>query len=446
MAKPNATSPRALANLAVARIEGDNAFTDIVLSHLLESSNLSERDRAFVTDVVRGTIRWKKRLDWIVDQLFSGTKNNMPREVRWLLWQALYQIEFTHVPPFAAVNETINLARANKLFRWTGVMNGILRTFLRAPQQIKFPDPQADSVSHIAVTQSHPEWLVQRWIHQFGLESTNGLCRANNEPPVLSVRVHTPKISCGDFEKLLVENKVEFETSLVPGFYRILSIGFDVRSQWLNDGLMTIQDESAGLPGLLASPTAGQIVADLCAAPGGKSTHMAELMRDQGLVVSGDINPRRANLVKQAAGRLGLKIVHPIAADAHFFPVHQADVVLLDAPCSGLGVIRKKPDVRWKKNPQDVAGLQELQRLLLEDAAQLVRARGTLVYSTCTIDPQENEFIVETFLQSHPQFELAAIDNSVIAPQFITDSGYVRTWPHTHRMDGSFAAKMIKRI
>lgn len=438
-------SPRALATTAITRIEGDGAFTDIVLSHILDSSDLAERDRAFVSEIVRGTIRWKKRLDWIVDQLFTGKKSNLPKEVRWLLWQALYQIEFTNVPPFAAVNETINLARAQKLYRWTGVMNGILRTFLRAPDKITFPHPDKNPVQYIVVTQSHPEWLVERWIHQFGMEKTKAFCQANNTAPELSVRVHQLKNSCADFERLLTENKVEFEKSIVPGFYRILSIGFKLRTAWLNDGLMTIQDQSAGLPGLLASPQPGQIVADLCAAPGGKSTHMAELMANQGILLSGDLNPKRAGLIKQAAYRLGLKIVHALAADANAFPVQRADVVLLDAPCSGFGVIRKKPDVRWRKTPDDLAGLHDLQRAFIQNASRLVRKNGALVYSTCTIDPEENENIVDWFLKENTEFVRAEIDKKTIPHEFITDRGFIRTWPDMHNMDGSFAAKMIKR-
>lgn len=444
MPKPNPKSPRALVNTAIARIEGDDAFTDIVLSHILESSGLDERDRAFISEIVRGTIRWKKRLDWIVDQLFSGKKNKMPHEVRWLLWQALYQIEFTNVPPFAAVNETINLARAQKQHRWTGVMNGILRSFLRAPHAITFPDKGKNPVEYIAVTQSHPEWLVQRWMDQLGVASTEALCRSNNLAPELSVRVNQLNISLTDFERELSEQHTGFEKSNVPGFYRIQSIGFDVRSKLLSDGKMTIQDQSAGLAGLLVSPQPGHIVADLCAAPGGKSTHLAELMKNSGMVLSGDLNPRRANLVKQAADRLGLKNVFPIAADAHHFPLKTADVVMLDAPCSGLGVLRKKPDVRWKKNPQDVENLQVLQRSLLQKAATLVRENGTLIYSTCTLDPHENENVVTWFLDENSEFQRAEIGD-IIPKEFITDQGFLRTWPHVHHMDGSFAAKLIKR-
>lgn len=416
-----------------------------MLSHYLERYELPERDRGFVTELVRGTVRWKKRLDWIVDQLFSGKKDQLPPPVRWLLWQALYQINFMKVPAFAAVNESIKIARSQKQHRWLGVMNGILRTFVRQPEAIKFPDPVRDPVLFLAVTESFPEWIVDRWINLFGQDETRVLCHANNVSPVLSVRVNQHKISMPDFADMLNQYDVLFQVSAVPGFYRITSISYDVRSRLLEQGLMTIQDESAGLPGLIAQAQPGQTIADLCAAPGGKSTHLAELMHDQGCVLSCDIKKQRVQLLRNSVQRLQLTSVFPVVADARRAPIHQADIVVLDAPCSGLGVLRKKPDVRWKKQLQDIFELQAIQQDLIESAGSLVRANGILIYSTCTVDPQENERIVEKFLCNNPDFEIVNAHTQKIPAAFVTPHGFVRTWPHKHDMDGSFAAKMIKR-
>ena len=435
--------PRAIADKAITRVEEDNAYVDIVLSHYLDSEHVDERDRAFISELVRGVIRWKKRLDWIVDQLFTGKKQDMPAPVRRLLWQALYQIEFMTVPAFAAVNESIRLARAQKLHRWTGVMNGILRNYDRRPESIVFPDKTKDPVAYIAVTESFPEWLVERWLHQFGFEKTRAFCRANNAIPNLSVRVNQLKISVTDFEQLLTRHHTRFRRSVVPGFYRIDKIEYKKRLQFIDDGLMTVQDESAGLVGLLAAPKSGQVVADLCAAPGGKSTHLAELMHNQGIVLSGDVNKRRINLVRHAAQRLDLTSVFPVLADAQHFPAQTCDLVLLDAPCSGFGVMRKKPDLRWKKTPDDLTTLHDLQKMLIRCAAELVASHGVLVYSTCTIDPQENEDIVSDFCK-HSDFIVSREEHKFLS-NFITENGYIRTWPHVHHMDGSFAVKMIKR-
>ncbi|MBN1561453.1 16S rRNA (cytosine(967)-C(5))-methyltransferase RsmB [candidate division KSB1 bacterium] len=445
MATVKKESPRSVVQAAISRIEGDNAYTDIVLSHLLTRHSLAERERAFVTQVVRGAIRWKKRFDWIIDHLFLGQRDQLPRPVRWLLWGALYQLEFMKVPSYAAVNEAVHLARMLKLHRWAGLVNGILRAYVRKPEAIVFPDAKTSPVEHLAFSESHPEWLVDQLLSQFGFEETHAICRANNHPPDLILRVNRRKISADDFAEWLKQNGVEFQLSPVAGFYRIRSIDYAFRSRLLAEGMATVQDDSAGLIGLLADPQRDQIFADLCAAPGGKSTHVAELMDDRGFIVSGDLNQSRAASIDRAARRLGLSSVHPVVADARQFPLRQADIVLLDAPCSGLGVLRKKPDLRWRKNASDLSLLAVLQRQLIHRAGELVKAGGSLIYSTCTIPPAENEMIVDEFLGKNPQFEIVHAKTSTIADEFITERGFIRTWTHKHDMDGSFAAKMIKR-
>ena len=438
-------TPRFAAHTAVSRIERDNAYTDIVLSHILERTPFEKRDRAFITELVRGTIRWKKRFDWIIDQLFTGKKNQMPDEVRWLLWQGLYQLEFMNVPAFAAVNECVKLARSQKQHRWSGVINGILRSFIRHPEAVTFPDVTRNPVSYLAVTESHPEWMVKHFLSHFGFEKTQAICRANNRAPDLSVRVNDLNSSAAELVHVLAQHNAIFSESVVPGFYRITDINYDLRSQLLAEGKITVQDESAGLVGLLVNPKPGQIVADVCAAPGGKATHLAELMRNQGVILCGDLKRVRVGLIKKAAERLNVACLFPVVADAGFFPVRHVDIVLLDAPCSGLGVIRKKPDVRWKKVPADLSDLVDIQRRLIQNVSTCLKKGGVLVYSTCTINPEENEKIIDEFLGNNPDFSLVhARTQKRVAKEFITDRGFIRTWPHEQRMDGSFAAKLIK--
>ena len=236
-------SPRQLAHHAISRIEGEGAYTDIVLSHVLEHSRLPEKDRAFINELVRGVIRWKLYLDWIVGQLFTGNPNNMPHPVRWLLWMGMYQIEFLNVPEFAAVNESVQLCKSLKQFKWQGVVNGILRSYLRGSPKIRFPDAAQKPVLYLSVTTSHPEWLVQRWIHEFGVESTKQLCSANNATPILTVRPNLRRLSFDDFRNKLESHAVEFNVSTVPGFFRILSMPATLRHRLLSDGLMVVQDE-----------------------------------------------------------------------------------------------------------------------------------------------------------------------------------------------------------
>jgi len=439
----NLSSARSLAHQALLRIEKEGAYSDIVLSHLMEHSPLDERDRAFVSELVRGTIRWKKYLDWIVSRLFKGDLEKMPTDVRLLLWQALYQIVIIKTPAFAAVNECVQQIKERRLHAWTGVANGILRTYLRAPLAVQLPDEATSPIEHLAVKTSHPEWMVARWIKQFGMMESQKLCEANNTVPLLSVRCNTGKISLNEFCRLLEKEGTDFERSLVPGFIRISSLKEVARRRFLDDGLMTVQDESAGLVGLLCAPENGRVIVDLCAAPGGKSTHLSE-QAPTSVVVSGDIHRRRANLIVAAKKRLGRTNLQVLVADADFFPIKEADVVLLDAPCSGLGVLRRKPEIRWKRQLNDIDNLAEQQKKMIRRAAELVAPGGYLVYSTCTLEREENEEVVNDLL-AHSNFVVAAADEQKIPAAFITAEGTVRTFPHLHGMDGAFAVKLKKR-
>jgi 16S rRNA (cytosine967-C5)-methyltransferase len=437
------TSARSLAHQALLRIETEGAYSDIVLSHLMDHSPLDERDRAFVSELVRGVIRWKKYLDWMVSCLFKGDLEKMPTDVRLLLWQAFYQIVIIKTPPFAAVNECIRLIKERRHYAWSGVANGILRTFLRNPQAVQLPDEVTSPIEYLAVKASHPEWMVARWIEQFGKEATQRLCEANNSVPLLSVRCNTGKNSFDDFCRLLDKEGADYKRSQVPGFVRINSMKETVRRRLLEDGLMTVQDESAGLVGLLCAPENGRVIVDLCAAPGGKSTHLAE-QAPSSVVISGDIHRRRANLIVAAKTRLGQSNLHVVVADADFFPVKQADLVLLDAPCSGLGVLRRKPEIRWKRQPSDILKLAERQKKMIRRAAELVAPGGFLLYSTCTLEREENEAVIDDFI-AHSNFALTAVDEQKIPAAFITADGMLRTFPHLHGMDGAFAVKLKKR-
>ncbi|NOY61448.1 MAG: 16S rRNA (cytosine(967)-C(5))-methyltransferase RsmB [Calditrichaeota bacterium] len=436
-------SVRALAFLAIQRIEADKAYTDIVLSHLF-SANLSYRDKAFLSELVRGTIRWKKNLDWIVDQLLR-TKNKVPEQLRWILWLGLYQIRLmSRVPNFAAVNESVTLAKKFVGQKWAGVVNGVLRSFIRNPTGIKYPTMNSNPVKSLALRKSFPEWLIKRWINQIGIEETQQLCDAFNEAPSLSVRINSLRTNAEAFENLLDQKKIEYKKSIVRDFYLLKKIPFAFQTEFLNTGLITIQDESAGLPGLLLDPRPDDVIFDLCAAPGGKSFHAAELADDSVKIISGDINVSRIDLLKKTKMRLGIHSVQLVAADAKHFPAGPADKVLLDAPCSGLGVIRKKPDLRWRKSEKGIRELVFLQRKLLEEAARLVKIGGHLIYSTCTMAPEENEDMMNEFLQNNPQFEIPSTLNRFI-PKVVTSDGFIKTWPHRHNMDGSFAAIMVKK-
>ena len=436
-------STRLAALQAIRRIEHDSAFVDIVLSQLLERTHFEKRDRAFISELVRGTIRWKKRLDWIVRQLLQPPSRKCPDDIRWILWLGLYQILFMRIKTYAAVNESVDAAKSLVRGRWAGVVNAILRSYLRAPDRVVYPDMRVDPVAGIAVRWSFPEWLVRRWITRWGIEKTTALCRASNDVPVLSVRHNRLRCSTETFERRLSET-MEFRPSIVPYFYRLARTDFVTLSQLLDDGYLTVQDESAGLPSLLADPQPGTVICDLCAAPGGKATHLAELCDEQAKIVAGDISVPRLHMVQHSVERLSLRSVFPVSAEAQCFPVKTADIVLLDAPCSGLGVLRRKPDIRWRRTEQDIEDLISMQKKLLLGASNLVTEGGSLIYSTCTVEPEENEGVVDAFLSRHREFRVVEPEEGLLPQTVIAGTGAVRTWPHEHDMDGSYAIRMKK--
>ena len=442
--KKGLSPARQLAYQALKRVEEDNAYVDIVLSQLSSDPSLNDRDRALLNELVRGTVKWKKRLDWIVKQLW-GLKKKPPKRHEWILWLALYQLCFLdNVQEFAVVYESVELTKKVLNPYWSRVTNGILRSYLRNMDKIEFPDENKNPALSIAIRMSHPVWLVERWLQQFGLENTLKLCQANNETPPLCVRYNSCQINAEQFEDVLTNAHVDFQKSIVPGFYRLKNFSWNSIKDLLNKGLLTVQDESAALPVYLADPSRDETIFDLCAAPGGKTTFLAELSNNQAQILAGDVNPSRIRLVRENRDRLKLHSVKTIVADGMHFPGRMADTVLLDAPCSGLGVLRKKPDLRWKRKPKDVKELVQLQKRFIDSAASYVKKGGKLIYSTCTIEPEENENVILDFLQKRPYFQVAFSPKTIEFESFVNSKNMIQTFPHVHDMDGSFAVKLIR--
>lgn len=442
MAQPKKrTSPRALALEAIARIENDAAYTDIVLSQLLESHSLEQKDRALFNQLVRGIIRMKLHLDWMANQFLKNP--DVPMEFRWILWLGFYQLKFLDkIPRFAAVNECVDLAKKELGPKWASVTNAVLRNYLRNPQKVKYPSLEKEVVQAISILTSHPQWLVKRFVEQMNSDEAFRFCTHNNQTPGVSVRV-SPELK-NDFRIYLESKQLDFQESKIPNYFKLTRFTDNVKSEWLGKGLISVQDESAALVGHLVDPQPGELICDVCAAPGGKSLHMAELGRGKATILSGDINYGRVQLVGNDVKRTRRKSVNLIVADAANFPAKQADKVLLDAPCSGLGVLSKKPDLRWQRVSKDIKDLVLLQTKLLNRANDLVKTGGYVIYSTCTILKEENEKIVDSFLKQNRNFKLVEIPTNEILKDFIVEKYYIRTWPHLHDMDGSFAVKMLK--
>jgi 16S rRNA (cytosine967-C5)-methyltransferase len=359
---------------------------------------------------------------------------------------ALYQMLFlSKIPPPAAINESVEIVKQFKGERHAGVVNGVLRNILRNLQTIRYPVKEENAVLYDSVVYSHPQWMVRRYHERFGEQEAELLMQANNHRPMLTLRVNALRTTVEQVEKELDEAGITHERSpLHPSSILINSLR-DVRFLPLfTEGHVSVQDVSASLAVQLAAPKPGMTVVDLCAAPGGKAIYAAELMQDQGTVLALEKYESKLRFINENAERLGVKSITAQQGDAREVALDkQADLVLVDAPCSGLGTLSKKPDIKWRRDLDDVRTMAKLQREILDHAATLVRTGGAIVYSTCTIEPEENQDVVKDFLARHPEFMLQPAEE--LLPVEVCAEGFMQSLPHRHKTDGAFAARLVKR-
>lgn len=430
------------------------AYSNLMLNSVLEKGGLSPRDTRLATELVYGTIQRQNTLDWILQSLVKKGRQSLEPWVVQLLCLSLYQLRFLDkIPNHAVVNEAVRLAKQRGHKGIVGLVNGVLRSYLRQQNKWRLPE-NPETVKELALVTSHPEWMVRRFQEAYGVETAREILRANNQVPPLTLRSNLLRITS---QELITALEQEFPTSTVKK--SLLSEqgvllqggGNPVASDMYREGLFTIQDESSMLVSEVVDPQPGQRGLDACAAPGGKTTHLAEKMNNQGTLLACDLYAHKVRLIQQNANRLGLTMVEAFQADARQLPesvtTEPFDFVLLDAPCSGLGVIRRKPDIKWRKEVE-IEALLSLQRQLLESVSSLVRPGGSLVYSTCTMDPRENEEQVTAFLAAHPSFrldsEMEARLPKPVRKKGIVREGMVQLLPHHFNSDGFFIARMIK--
>lgn len=430
----------------LSRIDQSDSYLDKVLEKELELSELSSLDKSLLTEIVHGVVRWQAKLDWVLTGFYHGEFAKCITPVKNAMRIALYQIMFLDkIPPFAAVNESVEIIKRIKGVRSANVVNAVLRNILHHIKEIRYPKREEDVARYFAIVYSHPQWMVKRWIEQFGEEQTEVLLQANNRRPPLTLRVNTLQTSTDDFTAMLRERKVAFSVSPYEERSIVMQYMYNIRSaEAYGKGMFSVQDVSATLAARLAAPAPGALIYDLCAAPGGKATFLAELSGDTGKIVALDKYEAKLRYIRDNAQRLKLNSIEAVAADARTFaPSELADVVLVDAPCSGTGTLSKKPDIKWKREIEDIRIMVEFQKQLLAHAATLVRPGGTLVYSTCSIEPEENTAVAEWFASNHPEFTR---DNAeAYLPAEVCKDGYLQMFPHVHRTDGSFAARFVRK-
>ncbi len=441
---PGKKDPREEAFRILCRVDEEESYADILLDRALEGE-WDERDKRLLVELVNGTIRWRGKLDYVLGQTVTGGTKRLDPKTRNLLRLGAYQLIKTQkLPVYAVVNESVELAKKQGL-RTSTLTNAVLRAIIKCFKQLHWPSEEEEPAQFLSLTESHPEWLVRRWIGVFGYERTKALCQINNLPAKVALRANRLKTTPEELRKRLVEEGLTVNGG---GWCRetlILEGGSPAHRESFRRGLFQVQDEASTLVGKLVDPKPGDLVVDLCAAPGGKATHLAEMMDDKGTVLAFDLHPQRLAAVRENARRLGLRSVLPVAAEGQAIGLsRKADRVLADAPCSGTGVLRRRVDLRWKLREDQIPVLAELQGELLDSAAELLAPKGTLVYSTCTLEHEENEEAVRHFLERHEGFEIERAE-SFVPEDLVEAEGWMRTQPEAHGMDGGFAVRLKKR-
>ncbi len=441
-------SSRQIAVDILTRIEEGGAYAEPLLDTALSGKALANpHDRALLTELVYGTLRTRGRLDWVIGQLYRGDAAALETAVRNILRTGLYQLWFTdRIPPFAAVNEAVGIAREVSPAA-SGLVNAILRNALRKKDAIVWPEMAKDPAAAISVLHSHPLWQVRRLLAQFGEAETIAICRVNNTVPPLALRVNSLKASRETSLSTLAQNGFAAEpTAFSPDGLLLTSPAAGLReTAAYREGMIRIQDEASQLIAHLVAPEPGEHLLDLCAGSGGKTLHLAALMKNCGRITALDLHSERLRMLREESKRLGVTIVETRTGDAAapaeaFRGVF--DRVLLDAPCSGLGTLRRNPEIRWRLAPTDLNKCMQIQKHLLRSAADCVKPGGRLVYSVCTVTPEENEIVIGDILRNRLDFKCVPIENA--PPTLIDAKGFLRTFPHRQGTDGFFAAVLIR--
>jgi 16S rRNA (cytosine967-C5)-methyltransferase len=405
------SSGRLLARMVLDRVEQNESYVNLALHDILASNpQVEQRERAFCTELVYGTLRNLLQIDFILGRLLSRPLQSLKVPVKDTLRLALYQLLFLpEIPERAVCHAAVDQIKNSRYSGLAGLVNAILRNFLRNRAQIPFPDRHSQPVEFLSVTYSHPAWLAERWLKRYGFELAERLMAIDNEKPPLTVRINRLGTSLAAIRHELAEAGVTFtQGSLLDEALILQSLPMPLEElPAFRNGKLFVQDESSMLVAHLLQPAPGATVVDLCAAPGGKSTHLAELMNNCGTIYSIDDHPHKVGLIAENAARLGLKIIEPRLADARSFQPPSdvpVDAILVDAPCSGTGVLRRRVDARYRRQAEDSAELVRIQREILDHAAQLLKSGGRIVYSTCTLEPEENQEQIRWFCQAHPEF------------------------------------------
>ncbi|MFD2760500.1 16S rRNA (cytosine(967)-C(5))-methyltransferase RsmB [Lentibacillus juripiscarius] len=435
----------------LTRIEQDSGYSHLLIDHEIKSKSIPSKDAALLTEIVYGTVQMQITLDYYLSP-FLQTKKKIQPWIRNLLRMSVYQMQFLdRVPDHAIIHEAAEIAKHRGHKGIASFVNGVLRSVQRngVPDTSKIED----DAKRLAVETSHPEWLIRRWVDMYGWRVTEDMCHANSSQKPMSVRVQPLKISRDRAMDELHELGFETRESGFSGQGIIIDKGNILKTWLFDEGYVTIQDQSSMLVTEMLQAEPGMAVLDACSAPGGKVTHTAEKMENKGSVAAYDLHAKKAKQIRQKADQLGLTIINAKQGDARKLQTEHKqesfDRILVDAPCSGFGVIRGKPDIKYNKQEKDIHQLAQIQADILEQVAPLLKKGGLLIYSTCTVDKDENEHLVESFLAQHPEFVLDETFFGELPPMIQQSPGQSATglqlFPQTFSTDGFFLTR-IKRV
>lgn len=437
---------RQLAHRVLVRIDRARAFSNLALNAALRRSQLAATDRALATDLVYGVCRRQNTLDWFAQQHSDRPVASLHVEVRALLRLAAYESLFrSRAQAFVVGSQYTELARAVEHEGVARFVNAICRKLTSSSPLL--PCLEASPLEHLTLAHSHPRWLVERWLPRFGVDECLALCRANNKPSPLTIRVNTLKTTVNEVGAALRLGGARVEPGRLHPLALRVNGGALERMPGFDDGWFVAQSEASMLIAEALQPQPGEVVLDACAAPGGKTTHLAALMNNRGRIFAIEQHASRAKALRKACARAGVRIVDCHVADFRQFVSGagldgKIDRCLIDAPCSGTGALRRKPDLRWRLRAEQIVELAELQSALLQAAARIVRPGGVLVYSTCSMEPEENEEMIVRFLARHDDYTAQPLD---FLPLPCDNDGFVRTSPAHHDTDGMFIARLRRR-
>jgi len=462
MKKIKVDPPREIILTILVKIDSKQNYINIILSKLLDKKKMITRDAAFITEITYGVVRNRNKLDWVLSQFSTKPLSETAVSIRNILRMSVYQLLFLDkVPYYAVCNESVQLAKKYGNPGIAKFVNGVLRNIIRNRENIRWPDKEKETALHISTTYSHPLQIVKRWLKRFGFTDTVRICQANNSIPTLVIRTNTLKISRSNLKGILEKENISVREGLfteealhVKGLPNVTKF-----SAYL-EGLFQIQDEASILVSHLLDPSPGEFVIDVCSAPGGKATHLAQLMANRGSILAMDSSKSRLLMVKDNCRRLGIDILktrqnNGAVLDEKY--LKSADKVLADVPCTGLGVIRRKPDLRWQTyNTKRFEKLTELQGKILDIASNYLKVGGKLVYSTCSTEPEENEEVVSRFLEKHTNFELENLSKFIKERKLPAHESsrhnqkkFIQTLPGFSNidleLDGFFMVKMIRK-